>query len=104
MVLIYELVQLGRALLDIATGTGRVAKLFRKAGIVVHWMDESKNMLEICKHKINYEFLAQHDLFSTLYQYESEFMNYISCVGILSHVEDLSVIFSESARILCKSC
>ena len=100
--LMYELVQPGSSLLDIATGTGRVAKLFRKAGIVVHGMDKSKNMLKICKHKINYESLAQHDLFSTPYPYESESMNYISCVGILNHVEDLSVIFSESSRILCK--
>lgn len=47
----YEQIQPGQSILDIGIGTGLRSILFRKAGLTVHGMETSQDMLEACRTK-----------------------------------------------------
>lgn len=100
--LMYEYVSAGECLLDLGVGTGRVAGLFARAGLHVSGMDRSPVMLGLCALKQNFQTLKQHDLLKAPYPYGSESYDFITCVGVLNHFEDLAVVFGECARILRK--
>ena len=98
--LMYEFIEPGENILDIGTGTGRVAKLFYKAGLQVNGLDKSAKMLEICAEKLEYSSLKQHDLLEVPYPYDTGYMDHISCVGVVNHFDNLEVLFSECSRII----
>ena len=47
----YAYVQSGQSILDIRIGTGLGSVLFRTAGLAIHGMDNSPQMLEACQSK-----------------------------------------------------
>ncbi len=98
--LMFDFVKPKEKVLDIGTGTGRAAKLFSKAGLETYGMDMSQKMLEICKSKGFFKTLKRHNLTQASYPFEDQEMDHIISVGVLNHFTDLSVFFSESARIL----
>ncbi|MGD9212116.1 MAG: class I SAM-dependent methyltransferase [Desulfobacteraceae bacterium] len=99
--LIFEYLKPGQTVLDIGIGTGRAAILFRKAGLTVHGMDISEDMLNICRVK-GFTVLRQHDLLTSPYPFASEQFDHVICVGLLYFFKDLSPFFSETTRILAK--
>ncbi len=64
----YKCIEPGQTLLDIGIGTGLSSDLFRKAGLIIHGMDISEEMLDICRDK-GYENLQQHDILQLPYPY-----------------------------------
>ncbi len=99
--LAYAYVRPGQSLLDIGIGTGLGSVLFRKAGLKVHGMDVSREMLDGCRGK-GFTDLKLHDLEKTPYPYDSESMDHAICLGVLNFFSNLSPIFQETARILQK--
>ena len=99
--LTYAFVQPGQSLLDIGIGTGLGSILFRKAGLKIHGMDISSQMLDACRSK-GFSSLHLHDLLKTPYPYDSESMDHAVCSGVLNFFSDPSPVFQEAGRILRK--
>ena len=97
--LTYAHVQPGQSMLDIGIGTGLGSILFRKAGLEIHGMDVSPQMLDACRSK-GFSSLHLHDLEKTPYPFDSESMDHAVCSGVLNFFSDLSPVFQEAGRIL----
>jgi predicted TPR repeat methyltransferase len=95
----YNYIQPDQTMLDIGIGTGLGSDLFRKAGLRVHGIDISPQMLDACRSKGLTE-LALHDLTKTPYPFDAESMDNAVCTGVMNFFSDLSPIFIETARIL----
>jgi predicted TPR repeat methyltransferase len=98
--LMYASVCSGDSLLDIGIGTGLGSVLFHKAGLVVHGMDMSREMLDVCREKSIAEELKVHDLTVEPYPYTTASLHHAVCIGVLNHFENLEPVFRESSRIL----
>lgn len=99
--LAFKYVLPGQSILDIGIGTGLGSVLFRKAGLDVHGMDISSQMLDVSRSK-GFVSLQPHDLRKLPYPYESESMHHAICTGVFNFISDLSPVFEETARILRK--
>ena len=95
----YTFVKPDQSMLDIGIGTGLSSDLFRKAGLRVHGIDISPQMLDACRSKGLTE-LALHDLTKTPYPFQAESMDHAVCTGVLNFFSDLSPVFKETNRIL----
>ncbi len=94
-----EYIQPGQSILDIGIGTGLGSIPFREAGLTVHGMDVSEEMLDGCRSK-GFTNLTCHDLTRRPYPYASESLDHAICLGVLQFFVDLSPVFGETARIL----
>ncbi len=94
-----EYIQPGQSILDIGIGTGLGSIPFREAGLTVHGMDVSEEMLDGCRSK-GFTNLTCHDLTRRPYPYASESLDHAICLGVLQFFVDLSPVFRETARIL----
>jgi predicted TPR repeat methyltransferase len=99
--LAYTHIQPSQLLLDIGIGTGLGSVLFRKAGLIVHGMDNDPAMIEACRSK-GFSDLLLHDLNKPPYPYKSECMDHVICTGVMNFFKELSPLFAETARILSK--
>jgi ubiquinone/menaquinone biosynthesis C-methylase UbiE len=99
--LTYAHVQPGQSMLDIGIGTGLGSILFRKAGLEIHGMDISPQMLDACRSK-SFSSLHLHNLEKVPYPFDSESMDHALCSGVLNFFSDLSPVFQETGRILRK--
>ena len=99
--LTYAHVQPGQSMLDIGIGTGLGSILFRKAGLEIHGMDISPQMLDACRSK-GFSSLHLHDLGKTPYPFDSESIDHAVCAGVFNFFSDLSPVFQETSRILRK--
>ncbi len=98
--LTYDFIQPDESLLDIGIGTGKASIPFYKAGLKISGIDLSLSMLNVCRRKSFTENLKCHDLMNAPYPFKDNSMHHIISVGVLNHIDDLIVIFSEAARIL----
>ena len=99
--LTYAHVQPGQSMLDIGIGTGLGSILFLKAGLEIHGMDISLQMLDACRSK-GFSSLHLHDLSKTPYPFDSESIDHAVCTGVLNFFTDLSPVFQEARRIIRK--
>lgn len=100
--LTYRYIKQGRELLDIGIGTGLVSALYHKAGLNIHGMDISKEMLNASRLKMPECEYKQHDLKNIPYPFSDESMDIIVCAGVMNFFKDISSIFTEARRILSK--
>lgn len=96
----YAFLKTGDSVLDIGIGTGRAAALFQKAGLCVHGMDISPDMVNICRAKGVAVELKEHDLRVEPYPYPADSMDHAACVGVLNFFRDPGPVFREAGRIL----
>jgi len=99
--LTYAHVQPGQSMLDIGIGTGLGSILFLKAGLEIHGMDISPQMLDACLSK-GFSSLHLHDLSKTPYTFDSESIDHAVCTGVFNFFSNLSPVFQEASRILRK--
>ena len=95
----YKFVRPGQTVLDIGIGTGLGSVLFRKAGLIIHGMDNSPQMLDACREK-GFSSLQEHDLSEAPYPYDAESMDHVVCVGVLNFFSDPGLVFREASRVL----
>jgi predicted TPR repeat methyltransferase len=99
--LTYLHVQPGQSMLDIGIGTGLGSILFLKAGLEIHGMDISPQMLDACRRK-GFTSLHLHDLRKAPYPFDSESLDHAVCAGVFHFFSDLTPVFREVGRILRK--
>ncbi|MBN1631905.1 MAG: class I SAM-dependent methyltransferase [Thermoleophilia bacterium] len=97
--LVYEHVAPGQSALDLGIGTARAAVLYRKAGLTVSGLDLSQEMLDASRTK-GFGDLTLHDLTKPPYPYDSESFDHVVCTGVLPFLDDLALVFAETARLL----
>jgi predicted TPR repeat methyltransferase len=99
--LAYAYVQPGQSMLDIGIGTGLGSILFLKAGLKIHGLDISPQMLDVCRGK-GFPSLHLHDLSKPPYPFDSESIDHAVCTGVFNFFSDLSPVFQEAGRIIRK--
>ena len=97
--LTYAYVQPGQSILDIGIGTGLGSILFLKAGLEIHGVDISPQMLDVCRRK-GFSSLHLHDLSKPPYPFDSESIDHAVCTGVFNFFSDPSPFFQEASRIL----
>lgn len=95
----YTYVQPDQSMLDIGIGTGLGSDLFRKAGLRVHGIDISPQMLDACRSK-GLKTVKLHDLTIMPYPFDSKSIDHAVCSGVMNFFSELSPLFIETARIL----
>jgi SAM-dependent methyltransferase len=90
----------GQTLLDIGIGTGLASELFHRAGLRVIGLDRAPDMLALCRAKGFADELLEHDVAIAPYPLADGAAHHAICCGLLHCLDDWSVVFSETARIL----
>ncbi|HSM71857.1 MAG TPA: class I SAM-dependent methyltransferase [Anaerolineales bacterium] len=89
------------SILELGCGTGKNTEYFAKIGSTVHALDFSKRMIQKAKEKVkakNVRF-EMADL-TKRWNSADDAYDLITCNLVLEHIEDLSHIFAEAARVL----
>ena len=98
--LAFEFVTAGETLLDIGIGTGLSAVPFHKAGLSVVGVDESKEMLDVCRSKNIAGELRQYDVRQTPLPYPDETFDHVIACGVFHLLETLESLVAEARRLL----
>jgi len=96
----YQQVVPGQVLLDIGIGTGLSAAPFARAGLQVHGMDFSEDMLAICERKRIAESLIRHDLQVMPWPVEPGQFDWVISVGVFHFIPNLEAIFHQVREAL----
>jgi predicted TPR repeat methyltransferase len=95
----YEMVKKDESLLDVGIGTGVSSEFFRLAGLRIFGIDESTEMLEICRKKNITQELVSRNIQDLPWPYKSDSIDHIISCGVFHFIEELTGIFTEIARI-----
>ncbi len=98
--LAYEYTSPGQTLLDLGIGTGLGSILFHRAGLIIHGLDSSDAMLDICRKKGFVSGLQLHDMNKFPYPYNREAFDHAVCIGVLQFFENIQPVIEEAARII----
>lgn len=98
--MVYEYIQAGQMLLDIGIGTGLSSYLFYKAGMTIYGLDNSPEMLDICKNKDFAVDLKLFDLNQGTLPYANDQFDHLISVGVLHFFQDLDSFFREAYRVI----
>ena len=89
------------SILEIGCGTGKNTVFLAQIGSVVRSVDFSTGMIEKAKAKVqadNVHFSIMD--ITTHWDFEDQFFDLIVCNLVLEHIENISFIFREAARVL----
>ena len=100
--LMYEYLSQGELLLDIGIGTGLDAAIFQKAGLHVHGIDGSKEMLKICREKQVAVELKQLDLLQDDIPYADASFNHVIANAVFHITGEIVKTLGEVGRLLKK--
>ena len=92
----------GDRLLDIGIGTGLGALPFHQAGLVIHGVDGSAEMLKVCEAKNIAVQLDLCDLEKDGLPYPDAFFDNVIASGVFHLLGDLGRLFDEVSRVLKK--
>jgi malonyl-CoA O-methyltransferase len=89
------------SVLEIGCGTGKNTVFLAKIGFVVHAVDFSQGMLEKAKQNVQ----ADNVHFSLMditrpWKFDEQFFDLVVCNLVLEHIQNLSFVFREAARVL----
>ena len=96
----FEFVRAKEKLLDIGIGTGLASKHFSEVGVKVYGLDESREMLAVCRAKSFTEELKRCDIKREAIPYDNQYFDHVVCCGVLHFVSDLMPLFSEVKRVM----
>ncbi len=92
----------GTKLLDIGIGTGASSQRFHNEGIEIYGLDNSAEMLEVCRSKNISENLVLCDLLNEEIPFTNVSFDYIICSGVLHFFSDPALIFTKADTVLEK--
>lgn len=95
-------IRCGDNILDIGIGTGLSSIRLRNKGAQIYGLDNSEEMIEICKAKRFAALLMKYDISKPNYPFKNDFFDIALSIGVLHFFRDLSAIFNETTRILKK--
>lgn len=98
--LVFEYIQPGQKLLDLGIGTGLSSNLFKKVGLNIYGLDNSQEMLNICKKKNIAVDLKLFDLNNETLPYDNVQFHHLIAVGLFHFFKDLDSFFKEAKRII----
>lgn len=98
--LLYQYINSREKLLDLGIGTGLSSVLFQKAGLDIYGLDNSEEMLEICRKKNIAHELKLFDLNKNILPYDDQLFDHVIAVGLFHFFKELEKFFTESYRIL----
>lgn len=89
------------SILEVGCGTGKNTVFLAKIASVLYAVDFSQGMIDKAKEKV----LAENVRFSLMninqrWDFEPGSFDLVTCSLVLEHIENLSFIFSEAARVL----
>ncbi len=90
----------GEMLLDIGIGTGLSSLPFNKAGLLIHGIDGSIEMIKICESKKIAIKLERCDFNRDFLPYKDSIFNHVISSGVFHLLGDLSKLFGDISRIL----
>lgn len=93
--ILYDYIQEGTKLLDIGIGTGICSQRFYKEGVEIYGLDNSEELLSICKSKNISDNLVLSDLITDEIPFPNFSFDYIICCGVLLFFSDLTLIFKK---------
>lgn len=95
-----EYMKPGELLLDVGIGTGLCSAPFAKAGLEIHGIDGSADMLNICKSKEIAKDLTQFNIKDKPLPYNEKSFEHVISGGVFQFFGDLGNIFREISRII----
>jgi predicted TPR repeat methyltransferase len=95
-----EYLRPGQKLLDLGIGTGLSGHPFKQAGLRIHGIDHSEEMLEVCRTKALADELHVLDISSSRFPYVNGTFDLVIAAGVFHLIGDLAHIFEEAARVL----
>ncbi|MBM4240754.1 MAG: class I SAM-dependent methyltransferase [Euryarchaeota archaeon] len=98
--MVFEYTNSGEKLLDLGIGTGLSSFLFKKSGLDIYGLDNSEEMLDICKKKNIARDLKLFDLNENIIPYNDREFHHVIAVGLFHFFNNLEKFFKESHRIL----
>jgi len=98
--LAFEFVSAGEKLLDMGIGTGLSAQPFCQAGLSVSGIDDSDEMLEVCRSKNIARELKNHDIRQTPLPYPNGEFDHVVACGVFHFIDKLDPLVSEASRLL----
>ena len=98
--LAFEFVSAGDKLLDMGIGTGLSAQPFCQAGLSVSGIDDSDEMLEVCRSKSIAGELKNHDIRQTPLPYPNGEFDHVVACGVFHFIDRLEPLVSEASRLL----
>lgn len=98
--LLFEYLNKGELLLDLGIGTGLSSSYFKKLGLDIYGIDNSKEMLELCRKKGLTEGLILMDLAKDPFPFEDTYFDYVISSGVFHFIEDLKPIFIKTKKVL----
>ncbi len=98
----FEFVRATEKLLDIGIGTGLASLQFAEVGLRVYGLDNSPEMLAVCRSKSFAAELKQGDIIREPIPYKDRYFDHVVCCGVLHFVSDLNNLFSEVKRVISK--
>lgn len=100
--LVFEYTNPGDKLLDLGIGTGLGSYLFHKAGLRIYGLDNSKEMLDICRKKNISQDLKLFDIKEPHLPYDNQVFDQVISVGVFHFFQDLDRFFKEAPGYLKK--
>ena len=97
--LVYDRIEPGEKVLDLGIGTGLSSAPFKKAGLQIHGVDGSAEMLELCASRGVATDLKQHDFLSVPLPYADNHFDHIIACGVFHLVGHLDNVVAEAARL-----
>ena len=98
--MVFEYADIGDKLLDLGIGTGLSSFHFQKADLEIYGLDNSEEMLNICRKKGISPHLKLFDLNENILPYGDHTFDHVIAVGLFHFFKDLEKFFRESHRIL----
>ena len=98
--LAFDFVSAGETLLDMGIGTGLSALPFSKAGVSIVGIDDSADMLDVCRAKNTAWELKQHDIRQTPIPCPDGGFDHVIACGVFHLIEKLDPLVAEASRVL----
>jgi ubiquinone/menaquinone biosynthesis C-methylase UbiE len=87
-------------MLDVGCGTGVSSEQFYNLGVELYGLDNSAELIEVCKSKGKFEEVRLFDILNEPIPYPDSMFDSVICSGVLHFFSDLQSIFQKIINVL----